>query len=302
MLTGEDARFGWTLPEVEHRSRDARQPPPIPGRVPPARTQRREPRPLAPLLRAQPSPSRPGAVPQVATAGWPRRRGHCRSHRTVLSFAPPMQTLPHQALLLPPPSFPHFGSDTAGPRGRRERAARFPTPRFPAVPERPWCAGRAWPSRWLRAGRAERAVPCRGSGLPAAPGPAAPVGSRGALSAQYRGASTSTAGPGSGRALPAGRAFLSGVIILPPRAISPIPGRPRCLTTSSVAAAGDKLGPCWAAAELPGVSVSRLRPGFARSRSSRGGKRPPVGGGAGGKRKPGGGGAAAGRRAPSRGG
>lgn len=82
----------------------------------------------------------------------------------------------------------------------------------------------------------------------------------------------------------------------------PYPGRPRCLTACLQAGAALGARAPVPVPSSPGVSVPRLRPGSARSGSSRGGKRPPVRGGAGAKRKLGAGGVLAGRRAPSRGG
>lgn len=151
-----------------------------------------------------------------------------------------MQTFPHGALppppLFPPRVGPRRASRPAGEGGRRPDS---PCPGSPPCPSG-LCAP-AVPSRWLRVGRALRAVP----GLRAAGGPQPRYARRVPRSGQRSapGASSSTAGPGSGRAHPMGRAFFFFGVInppLPPARATPaaLPPRPFLQPATSWGRAG----------------------------------------------------------------
>lgn len=192
-----------------------------------------------------------------------------------------------------PSSFLAKGRTPLGPEagGRGRPAARFSVPRFSAVPERPSGAGRAECAvPGLRA--AGRLQSCCDRRVPRTRQRSAP----GASPKHFQ------SGLGSGRALPVGRTFsevINAPFLLTRVAPTALPPQPSLQPATSW---GHARRPPRPGPELPGVSVSRLRSGFAGSRSSRGGKRPPVGGGAAVKRKLGADGAAAGQRTPSRGG
>lgn len=110
------------------------------------------------LPRGRPAGSGRGLAPARGTSSVPSNRAVLGTPGAVVSTAGAAAAA---APLLSSPPSPETGGRGPIPRAR---------------------AGRAGGS-----GRGEASVPRRGSGLPAAPSPAAPVGSRGAVSAQPRG-------------------------------------------------------------------------------------------------------------------
>ncbi|XP_056207805.1 basic proline-rich protein-like [Falco biarmicus] len=202
VLVREHGPLGWTLPEMNDRSRGARQPSPIPGPVSPACAQRRDPSPLAPLQRAETGPSCRGPSRRQGPRAGPDARDIVGSIELCCPLHPRCGRFHTGSCRCRSPPFPAAGRTTLGPEagGSGRPAARFPAPPPPPCPT---ClrarAGRAGGSERGDPGVSRRSSGCR------RPSPAAPVESRRAVSAQHR-------GPRPALPVP-----LSGLVPRPPR-------------------------------------------------------------------------------------